>query len=45
MLVDPDATYDFPLAHLNAHHAGAEPVRIEAIMRDGRLVTTEIGDA
>jgi hypothetical protein len=45
VFVDPDASYDFPLAHLNAHRAGAEPVRIEAELRDGRLVATEIGDA
>lgn len=43
--VHPDATYDFPLAHLNAHRAGAEPIRVKAVMRDGKLVATEIGDA
>lgn len=45
IFVDPDVTYDFPLAHLNAHRAGAEPVRVEAETRDGRLVAVTIGDA
>lgn len=42
--VDPNATYDFPLAHLSAHRAGAEPVRVEAERRKDRLVATEIAD-
>lgn len=45
IFIDPDATYDFPLAHLNAHRAGAERVRVEAVIRAGKLVATEIGDA
>lgn len=45
IFVDPDATYDFPLAHLNAHRAGAEPVRVAAETRAGRLVAVAIGDA
>lgn len=45
IFVDPEATYAFPLAHLNAHRAGAEPVRVEAVMQDGKLIATEIGDA
>lgn len=45
IFVDPEATYDFPLGHLNAHRAGAEPVRVEAVLRNGRLIATEIGDA
>lgn len=42
---DPGVTYDFPLAHLNAHRAGAEPVRVEAEIRDGKLVALAISDA
>ena len=45
IFVDPDVTYDFPLAHLNSHRAGAEPVRVEAETREGKLVATSIGDA
>lgn len=45
IFVDPDATYDFPLAHLNAHRAGAEPVRVEVETRGRKLVATAIGDA
>lgn len=44
IFVDPGATYDFPLAHLNSHRAGAEPVRVEVMTQDGRLVATAIGD-
>lgn len=43
--VDPDAVYDFPMAHLNAHRAGAEPVRVEAESRDGKLIAVSISDA
>lgn len=43
--VDPQATYDFPLGHLNSHRAGAEPVRVEAESRDGKLVAVSISDA
>jgi hypothetical protein len=45
IFVDPDATYDFPLAHLNAHRAGAEPVRVETEARGDKLVAVTIGDA
>lgn len=45
IFVDPSATYEFPLAHLNSHRAGAEPVRVEAQTRDGKLVAISIGDA
>jgi len=45
IFVDPEATYDFPLAHLNSHRVGAEPVRVEAEMRNGKLVAISIGDA
>ncbi len=40
-----DDVAGFPLAHLNAHRAGAEPVRVEAAVRDGRLVAVSIRDA
>jgi hypothetical protein len=43
--VDPQATYDFPLGHLNAHRAGAEPIRVEASLQGGKWVATDIGDA
>lgn len=43
--VDPDVTYDFPLAHLNSHRAAAEPVRVEVERRDGRLYAISIADA
>jgi hypothetical protein len=43
--IDQAITYDFPLAHLNAHRAGADPVLVEAESRDGRLVAISIGDA
>lgn len=42
---DPDAVYDFPGGHLNAHRGGAEPVRAEAELQDGKLVATSIADA
>ncbi len=44
ILIDPDAAYAFPLAHLNSHRAGAEPVRVEAETRDGKLVAVSIDD-
>lgn len=43
--VDHDITYDFPLAHLNSHKAGAEPVRVEVERRDNKLYATSISDA
>ena len=43
--VDQAITYDFALAHLNAHLTGAEPVLVEVESRDGKLVATSIGDA
>jgi len=43
--VDPHAKYDFPLGHLNAHRAGAEPVRVDVESRDGKLVAVSISDA
>lgn len=45
IFVDPDATYDFPLAHLNSHRVGAEPVSVEAELREGDLVAVAISDA
>lgn len=45
IFVDPDVTYEFPLAHLSAHRAGAEPVRVQVETRAGRLVAVAIGDA
>lgn len=45
IFVDPDVTYDFPLAHLNSHRAGAEPVRVQAETREGKLVAIAISDA
>ncbi len=45
IFVDPDIVYDFPLAHLNSHRAGAEPVRVEAATREGKLVAISIADA
>lgn len=43
--VDPDVTYDFPLAHLSSHKAGAEPVRVEIQRRGDKLYATSISDA
>ncbi|MDQ3531072.1 MAG: hypothetical protein M3456_01585 [Actinomycetota bacterium] len=43
--VDHEVTYDFPLAHLNSHRAGAEPVRVGVERRQGKLFATSIGDA
>lgn len=43
--VDRDITYDFPLAHLNSHKAGAEPVRVEVERRENKLYATSIADA
>ena len=43
--VDPDVSYDFPLAHLSSHKAGAEPVRVEVERRGDRLYATSISDA
>jgi|SRR5680860_1101479 len=44
IFIDPDAAYAFPLAHLNSHRAGAEPVRVEVETRDGKLVAVSIDD-
>ncbi|MGH2754688.1 MAG: hypothetical protein ACRDLB_09650 [Actinomycetota bacterium] len=43
--IDPGRTYDFPLPHLSAHRAGADPVAVEVEERNGRLVALEISDA
>lgn len=43
--VDHDVTYDFPLAHLSSHKAGAEPVRVEMERRGEKLYATSISDA
>ena len=43
--VDHDITYDFPLAHLSSHRAGAEPVRVEVERRENKLYATSISDA
>jgi hypothetical protein len=43
--VDREITYDFPLAHLSSHRAGAEPVRVEVERRDNKLYATSISDA
>ena len=43
--VDPEVTYDFPLAHLSSHKAGAEPVRVEIQRRGDKLYATMISDA
>lgn len=45
IFIDPDATYGFPLAHLNSHRASAEPVRVEAETREEKLVAVSIDDA
>ena len=45
IFVDPEVTYDFPLAHLNSHRAGAEAVRVEAESTEGKLVAVSISDA
>lgn len=45
IFVDPTAMYELPLAHLNSHRAGAEPVRVDAETRDGQLVAVSIVDA
>lgn len=43
--VDPDVTYDFPLAHFNSHRAAAEPIRVEVERRRGILYAIAIADA
>jgi len=43
--VDPDVTYDFPLAHLNSHRAAAEPIRVEVERRRGVLYAIAVADA
>ena len=45
IFVDPEITYGFPLAHLNSHRTGAEPVRVEVERRSGRLIALSIEDA
>ena len=43
--IDATADYGFPLEHLFAHRAGAEPVRVELDERAGKLYATAIEDA
>ena len=43
--IDPTNEYDFPVSHLSAHRAGADPVRVEVEERDGQLVANAISDA
>jgi hypothetical protein len=45
IFIDPGAAYSFPPAHLHNHLATAQPVRVEAEGRAGRLVATSIEDA
>ncbi len=44
IFIDPAHDYGFPLAHLNEHRAGAEPVAVDVEERDGRLVALTISD-
>lgn len=43
--IDDTVDYGFPLEHLYAHRAGAEPVKVEIDRRDGRLYALSIEDA
>lgn len=43
--VDPGITYSFPLDHLNAHKASAQPVTVVVERRAGRLHALQITDA
>lgn len=43
--IDPERDYDFPLAHLNDHLQGADPVRVVLEERDGYLFAVTIEDA
>ena len=42
--VDPTITYEFPVSHLSAHRAAAEPVLVGVERRDGRLFALFITD-
>jgi hypothetical protein len=42
--IDEEVDYGFPLGHLSAHMSGAEPVRVEAHERDGKLYASSIDD-
>lgn len=45
ILIDPERKYEFPLAHLNDHLQGADPVRVVLEDRDGALYAVTITDA
>ena len=42
--IDPEITYEFPVSHLAAHRAAAEPVVVGVERRDGRLYALSIAD-
>jgi hypothetical protein len=45
IFIDPTVTYSFPPAHLSAHLASAEPVRVGVETRNGRLYAVSMEDA
>lgn len=45
ILIASDVEYGFPLSHLNAHLASADPVLVDLEERDGRLYALSIEDA
>ncbi|MFN2526774.1 MAG: hypothetical protein ABR505_11025 [Actinomycetota bacterium] len=44
ILIDDEIDYGFPLSHLNAHRAGADPVLVDLEERDGGLYALSIED-
>ena len=42
--IDPEITYEFPVSHLAAHRAAAEPILVGTETRDGRLYALSIAD-
>lgn len=45
ILIDTEIDYGFPLSHLNAHRASADPVVVDLDERDGALYALTIEDA
>lgn len=45
ILIVPDREYDFPLAHLNDHLQGADPVKVKLEERNGALYALTIEDS
>jgi hypothetical protein len=45
VFIDPEAEYAFPPPHLQEHVLSGQPVRVEVVEQDGRLVAVSMEDA